>query len=54
MRPKYDEVEFFQSRVIESLKILKISDVIISNRMDSELYDVKKKVFQEIFLEPIK
>ena len=44
--PKYDEVEFFQSRVIESLEdFKKISDVIISNRMDSELYDVKKKVF---------
>jgi len=49
--PKYDEVEFFQSRVIESLEdFKKISDVIISNRMDSELYDVKKKVFsRDIF-----
>lgn len=49
--PTYDEAEFFQSRVLESLNEFKgISDVIISNRMCSRLDDVDEKVFtRDIF-----
>ena len=49
--PMYDEAEFFQTRVIDSLDEFKnISDVIISNRMSDELDDVKDKVFsRDIF-----
>lgn len=44
--PTYDETEFFQSRILESLDEFKnISDLIISNRMCAELNDVEKKVF---------
>ncbi len=44
--PTYDEAEFFESKVIDSLDDFKVmSDVIISNRMSSELEDVKWKVF---------
>lgn len=44
--PMYDEAEFFESKVIDSLDDFKVmSDVIISNRMSSELEDVKWKVF---------
>jgi len=44
--PSYDQSEFFQSRVIESLNEFKrVSDVIISNRMSAELNDVSEKVF---------
>ena len=44
--PTYGEVEFFNSKVINSLNEFKNkSDVIISNRMSSELYDVEEKVF---------
>jgi len=44
--PTYDESEFFQSKVIDSLDEFKnTSDVIISNRMSSELDDVEEKVF---------
>jgi UDPglucose 6-dehydrogenase len=44
--PTYDEAEFFQSKVLSSLDDFKtISDVIISNRMSTELDDVTEKVF---------
>jgi len=44
--PTYNEAHFFQSEVIDSLNNFKnISDVIITNRMNSELDDVQEKVF---------
>lgn len=44
--PTYTESEFFHSRVVESLDEFKaVSDLIITNRMISELEDVKTKVF---------
>lgn len=44
--PTYYEAEFFKSRVIESLDEFKnISDIIVSNRMSSELVDVREKIF---------
>ena len=44
--PTYDEIEFFNSKVFESLDEFKdTSDVIISNRMSAELDDVAEKVF---------
>jgi UDPglucose 6-dehydrogenase len=44
--PTYDEAEFFQSKIIDSLDEFKnTSDVIISNRMSAELDDVVGKVF---------
>jgi UDPglucose 6-dehydrogenase len=44
--PSYDEAEFFQSKVINSLNEFKNkSDVIISNRTSAELDDVEEKVF---------
>jgi UDPglucose 6-dehydrogenase len=44
--PTYDEAEFFQSRILDSLDEFKNkSDVIISNRMSNELDDVDEKVF---------
>ena len=44
--PTYDEAEFFQSKILSSLDEFKNrSDVIISNRMSTELYDVDEKVF---------
>lgn len=43
--PTYDEDEFFQSKVLKSLSEFKdASDVIISNRTNAELDDVKEKV----------
>ncbi len=49
--PTYKSPEFFKSKVFESLdKFKSKSDVIISNRMSPELYDVKEKVFtRDIF-----
>ena len=49
--PAYEEKEFFQSRVMESIVDFKnISDVIISNRISNELDDVSEKVFsRDIF-----
>ena len=42
----YDEAEFFQSKIIDSLDEFKnTSDVIISNRMSAELDNVEEKVF---------
>lgn len=44
--PSYNEAEFFQSKVIDSIDVFKdTSDVIISNRMSAELDDVEEKVF---------
>jgi UDPglucose 6-dehydrogenase len=44
--PAYDKAEFFQSKVIGSLNEFKnTSEVIISNRMSTELDDVAEKVF---------
>lgn len=44
--PKYEDSLFFNSRVIKNLNSFKKkSDVIISNRMSSNLEDVKNKVF---------
>ena len=43
--PTYEEYEFFQSKVIDSLdEFKKTSDVIISNRMNSDLNDVAEKL----------
>ena len=44
--PTYDEAEFFQSKILDSLDEFKnASDVIITNRMSAELDDVEEKVF---------
>jgi UDPglucose 6-dehydrogenase len=44
--PTHDKSEFLHSKVIRSLDNFKnISDVIISNRINSELHDVEEKVF---------
>ena len=44
--PAYCEDKFFQSKVIDSLSSFKeISDIIITNRLSSELDDVKEKIF---------
>ena len=44
--PTYTKGEFFHSKVVESLDELKaVSDLIITNRMTSELEDVRPKVF---------
>ena len=44
--PSYNEAEFFQSKVIDSIDVFKdTSDLIISNRMSAELDDVEEKVF---------
>ncbi len=44
--PTHNEPEFFQSKVLESLDEFKnMSEVIISNRMSTELDDVADKVF---------
>jgi UDPglucose 6-dehydrogenase len=44
--PTYNKVEFFQSKIIDSLDDFKnTSDIIMTNRMSAELDDVKDKVF---------
>jgi len=44
--PLLEEDEFFHSKIIKDLDIFKqLSDVIVSNRMVDELYDVKDKVY---------
>lgn len=44
--PKYPEDNFFSAHVVKDLKqFKKISDVIICNRWDKQLEDVKEKVF---------
>ena len=44
--PTYSKKEFFHSKVVEDLtEFKKLSDVIITNRMDDELKDVKHKVY---------
>ena len=49
--PTFNEAEFFKSKVIDSLDEFKnSSDIIISNRMSSDLDDVREKVFtRDIF-----
>ena len=40
------EETFFNSRVIRDLdEFKKISDVIVSNRLDKELFDVQEKIY---------
>ena len=44
--PSYNKNNFYNSKVIDSLESFKdISDLIISNRLSSELDDVANKVF---------
>ena len=44
--PVLKEETFFNSRVIRDLdEFKKISDVIVSNRLDKELFDVEEKVY---------
>lgn len=44
--PTYDKAEFFHTKVCKSLGEFKdISDIIISNRLDGKLDDIKEKVF---------
>ena len=44
--PKFEEDEFFRSKVIKDLEEFKeVSDVIIVNRMVDNLNDVKHKVY---------
>jgi UDPglucose 6-dehydrogenase len=44
--PVIEEKEFFNSAVYNDLDVFKkVSDVIVSNRMDAELADVKVKVY---------
>jgi UDPglucose 6-dehydrogenase len=49
--PSYHKVNFFKSRVIDSLdKFKNTSDVIVANRMSTELDDVEEKLFtRDIF-----
>jgi UDPglucose 6-dehydrogenase len=49
--PSYNEAEFFQSKILNSLdEFKKKSDLIVSNRLDHELDDVSEKVFtRDIF-----
>ena len=44
--PTYSESEFFKSKVLVSLDEFKsFSDVVISNRMNADLFDIEEKVF---------
>ena len=44
--PVLKEEGFFNSRVVRDLEEFKaISDVIVSNRLDKELFDVEEKVY---------
>ena len=44
--PVLKEEKFFNSKVIKSLnKFKEICDIIVSNRLSKELFDVKEKVY---------
>ena len=44
--PVLKEENFFNSRVVRDLEQFKsISDIIVSNRLDKELFDVEEKVY---------
>ena len=44
--PMIQEEEFFDSEVVEDINIFKqLSDVIVANRFESQLFDVKEKVY---------
>ena len=44
--PTYSKKEFFHSKVVKNLtEFKKLSELIITNRMDDELKDVKHKVY---------
>jgi len=44
--PSLTDAEFFHSEVVEDLQAFKAkSDIIIANRMCSELLDVQEKIF---------
>ena len=49
--PTYDEAEFFNSKVVNSLdEFKKKSDIILTNRLDEELNNVSEKIFtRDIF-----
>jgi UDPglucose 6-dehydrogenase len=49
--PVLEEERFYNSRVVRDLdEFLKISDVIVANRYEPELEDVKEKVYtRDIF-----
>ena len=53
--PSLVEATFFHSKVINDLNYFKEkSDIIVANRMSSELMDVEKKFLHETYLDPIK
>ncbi|MFQ7596883.1 hypothetical protein [uncultured Clostridium sp.] len=44
--PVLKEDSFFNSRVVRDLdEFKKISDIIVSNRLDKELFDVQEKIY---------
>ena len=44
--PAFKQEEFFRSKVLRNLEeFKKVSDVIVANRMNQDLEDVKKKVY---------
>lgn len=44
--PVLKEDNFFNSRVVSNLdEFKKISDIIVSNRLDKELFDVQEKIY---------
>ena len=49
--PSYDEDTFYGSRVVKSLgEFTKMADIVVANRMSSELEDIKSKVMtRDIF-----
>ncbi len=49
--PAHDEDEFFHSKVIKDLEVFKkLSDIVVANRLSSEILDIKDKVYtRDIF-----